>query len=284
MNPRLGLIAGSGKLPLLALDAARSRGYDVLVAAIKEETVPEIEERGASAVRWMTIGEFSEVIGTFHREGVQQAVMVGQIHHKQILCNIRPDWKSSKLFATVPVWHTDSQVGGVAKLLANEGITLLKATALLSPLLARAGVLTRRAPTDKEQTNITYGSAVAQHISRIDVGQTVVIVDAACVAVEAMDGTDATILRAGQLMRSLGGESALLSRAPTVVKVAKTNQDTRFDVPVVGLQTIETMCTAGATCLALDAGGCLVLDGEAVIEAANRADISIVVNDVVRRR
>ncbi|HYD16382.1 MAG TPA: UDP-2,3-diacylglucosamine diphosphatase LpxI [Candidatus Nanoarchaeia archaeon] len=283
MKPRLGLIAGSGRLPLLALDAARSRGYEVLVAAIREETVPEIEERGASSVHWMSLGDFSKVIGKFQREGVQEAVMVGQVNDKHILCSIRPDWKLAKLLPTPPVRHTDSQIGGVAKFLAREGITLLKMTALLGPLLARAGVLTRRSPTAQEQTNITYGSAVAQHIARIDVGQTVVIADAACVAVEAMDGTDATILRAGTLMRSLCGESALLSRSLTVVKVAKINQDMRFDVPVIGLQTIETMRNAGATCLALDAGRCLVLDGEAVIKAADEAEITIVVNEVVRR-
>ena len=284
MNPRLGLIAGSGKLPLLALDAARSRGYDVLVAAIKEETVPEIEERGARAVHWMSAGDFSKLIGTFQREGVHEAVMVGHVHHKDILCSIRPDWKLAKLLPTLPLHHMDSQIGSVAKFLAREGITLLKTTALLSPLLARAGVLTRRSPTDQEQTNITYGSAVAEHISRIDVGQTVVIADAACVAVEAMDGTDATILRAGELMSSLCGESALLNRSLTVVKVAKINQDMRFDVPVIGLQTIETMRNAGATCLALDAGRCLVLDVEEVIKAADEANITIVVNEIVRRR
>jgi len=151
----------------------------------------------------MSLEDLSKLIGTFQREGVQEALMVGQINHKHILCNIRPDWKLSKLLPTTPVTHADSQVSGVAKFLAKEGITLLKTTALLEPLLARAGVLTRRSPTDQEQTNITYGSAVAQHIARIDVGQTAVIADAACVAIEAMDGTDATILRAGELMKSL---------------------------------------------------------------------------------
>lgn len=255
----------------------------MLVGAIKEETVPEIEQRGASAVHWMSLSDFSELIGTFQREGVQEAVMVGEVNHKHILCSIRPDWRLSKLLPALPVRHTDSEIGGVAKFLAKEGITLLKTATLLEPLLARAGVLTRRSPTDQEQTNITYGSAVAQHIARIDVGQTAVIADAACVAVEAMDGTDATILRAGALMRSLCGESALLSRSLTVVKVAKINQDMRFDVPVIGLRTIETMRKAGATCLALDAGRCLVLDGDAVIKAADEADITLVVNEVIRR-
>jgi DUF1009 family protein len=280
VKPRLGLIAGSGKLPLLALDAARSRGYDVLVAAIKEQTFPEIETHGASAVHWMSLHELSKLIGTFQRAGVQQAVMVGQVNHKHIFGSIRPDWKRVKLLPTLTVCNTDSQIGGVAKFLAREGITLLNSATLFEPLLARAGVLTRRAPNPQEQANIAYGSAVAQHVARIDAGQTVVIANAACVAVETIEGTDATILRAGALMKSVCGESSVLSRALTVVKVAKVNQEMRFDVPVIGLQTIETMCKANATCLALDAGRCLVLDGEAVIKAADEADIAIVVNEV----
>lgn len=283
MKPRLGLIAGSGKLPLLALDAARSRGYDVLVAAIKEETFPEIETRGASAVHWMSLGELSKLIGTFQREGVREAVMVGQVKHKQIFSSIRPDWKLAKLLPTLPVRNTDSQIGGVAKFLEREGITLLNSTTLLEPLLARAGVLTRRSPTAQEQTNITYGWAVARHLARIDVGQTVVIADAACVAVEAMEGTDATILRAGALMKSLCGESTVPSHSLTVVKVAKINQEMRFEMPIIGLQTIETMHKANATCLALNAGRCLVLDGEAVIKAADEADITVVVDEVQHR-
>jgi len=283
VKPRLGLIAGSGRLPLLALDAARSRGYDVLVAAIKEETFPEIEKHGASVVLWTSLGEFSKVIGTFQREGVREAVIVGQVKHRQIFSSIRPDWKLAKLAPTIPVRQADSMIGGVNRFLEREGITLLNSTALLEPLLARAGVLTRRSPTDQEQTNITYGWALAKHLARIDVGQTVVVANATCVAVEAMDGTDATILRAGELMRGLCGESTALSCALTVVKVAKSHQEMRFDVPVIGLQTIETMRSAGATCLALDAGRCLVLDGEAVINAANEAGITIVVDEILHR-
>ena len=279
MKARLGLIAGNGKFPLLVLDAARSRGYEVVVAAIKEEAFPEIEQRGANSVHWVSLGELSKLIATFQREGVKEAIMAGQVKHKQIFSSIRPDLKLAKLLLTLPMRNTDSLIGGVAKILADEGITLLNSTSLLEPLLASAGVLTRRRPTDQEQTNITYGRAVAHHVARFDIGQTVIIAEAACVAIEAMEGTDAAILRAGSLMKGLHGESAMLSRALTVVKVAKPNQDMRFDVPVIGLRTIETMREAGATCLALDAGRCLMLDGEAVIQAANEAGIAIVADE-----
>ena len=279
MKPRLGLIAGNGKFPLLVLDAARARGYEVVVAAIKEEAFPEIEQRGATSVHWLSLGELSKLIATFQREGVTEAIMAGQVKHKQIFSSIRPDLKLAKLLLTLPMRNTDSLIGGVAKILAEEGITLLNSTSLLEPLLASAGVLTRRQPTGQEQTNITYGRAVAHHVARFDIGQTVIIAEAACVAIEAMEGTDAAILRAGSLMKGLHNESAMLSRALTVVKVAKPNQDMRFDVPVIGLRTIETMREAGATCLALDAGRCLMLDGEAVIQAANEADIAIVADE-----
>jgi hypothetical protein len=283
MNPRLGLIAGNGKFPFLVLEAARARGYEVVIAAIKEEAFPEIEQRGAAAVHWMSLGELSRLIETFRREGVTQAIMAGQVKHKQIFSSIKPDWKLAKLLLKLPRRNTDSLIGGVAELLAEEGITLMNSTWLLEPLLACPGVLTQRPPSDQEQTNITYGRAVAHHLARFDIGQTVVIAEAACVAIEAMEGTDAAILRAGALMRSLHGESAILSRALTVVKVAKPNQDMRFDVPVIGLRTIETMRQAGATCLALDAGRCLVLDGDAVIQAANQAEITIVAEETPPR-
>lgn len=275
---RLGLIAGNGKFPILILDAARSHGAAVVVAAIKEETYPEIEEHGATAVHWLSLGELSKLIDTFHREGITEAIMAGQVKHKQIFSSIRPDWKLAKLLMSLGTRNTDSLIGAVARVLADEGITLLDSTSLLEPLLAKEGVLTSRPPTDQELTNITYGRAVAQHLSRFDIGQTVVIAETACVAVEAMEGTDATILRAGELLASpsLGEKPSTLGRELTVVKVAKPNQDMRFDVPVVGLRTIATMNQANATCLALDAGKCLLLDGAAVIEAANAANIAIV--------
>src|SRR5271167_172279 len=275
---KIGLIAGNGKFPFLVLDAARSHGMQVVVAAIKEEAFPEIEQRGAAAVHWLSLGELSRLIETFKSEGVTHAIMAGQVKHKQIFSNIKPDWRLAKLLLSLSTRNTDALIGAVGRVLADEGITLMNSTALLTPLLASEGVLNRRAPTDSEQTNITYGRAVASHLSRFDIGQTVVIAEAACVAVEAMEGTDATILRAGEIMKSpsLGKEPSTLSRALTVVKVAKPNQDMRFDVPVVGLKTIETMQRAGATCLALDTGRCLLLDKEVLLSEANEAGICIV--------
>ncbi len=277
MPPRekLGLIAGNGSFPLLVLDAARARGDEVVVAAIKEETFPEIESHGAAAVHWMSLGELSRLIETFKREGVHRAIMAGQVKHKQIFSSIRPDWRMAKLLLSLTTRNTDSLLGAVAKVLADEGITLESSTSLLEPLLARPGVLTRRAPTDDERTDVAYGRAVARHLAQYDIGQTVVIAGAACVAVEAMEGTDATIQRAGSLMAALAHDASTLSRRLTVVKVAKPKQDMRFDVPVIGLKTIDVMQQAGASCLALDAQRCLLLDGDRVVDAANEAGIAI---------
>jgi DUF1009 family protein len=280
---RLGLIAGNGKFPFLVLDAAQAQGYEVVVAAIREETLPEIESRGAASVHWLSLGELSKLIDTFKAEGVTRAIMAGQVKHKQIFSAIKPDWRLAKLLLSLGTRNTDSLLGAVAKVLADEGIVLENSTALLEPLLAKTGVLSKRAPTAQERKNIEYGRAIARRLAEYDIGQTVVIAEAACVTVEAMEGTDATIERAGQLMRSLERESDLeskgevstLSRALTVVKVAKPTQDMRFDVPVVGLKTIETMERAGATCLAVDAGRCLLLDGEAMTRAADEAGIAV---------
>lgn len=273
---KLGLIAGNGRFPLLVLDAAKAQGQSVIVAAIREETFPEIEQHGAAAVHWMSLGELSKLIETFQREGVTRAIMAGQVKHKQIFSSVKPDWRLAKLLLSLTTRNTDSLIGAVAKVLAEEGITLLDSTSFLEPLLAKPGVLTRRAPSDEERKNIAYGRAVARHLAQYDIGQTVVIAESACVAVEAMEGTDATIQRAGEIMRGLEGSASTLSRALTVVKVAKPNQDMRFDVPVIGLSTIETMQRAGATCLAIDAGRCLLLDGERIAEAADAAGITIV--------
>src|SRR5689334_5021415 len=273
---RIGLIAGNGNFPFLVLDAARAQGLEVVVAAIKEEAFPEIESRGAAAVHWLSLGELSRLIDTFHREGVHRAVMAGQVKHKQIFSSIKPDWRLAKLLLSLGTRNTDSLLGAVAKVLADEGITLENSTALLEPLLAKPGVLTARAPTSQEMKNIAYGRQVALHLGQYDIGQTVVVAEAACVAVEAMEGTDAAIERAGRIMQSLPGEASALSRALTVVKLAKPKQDMRFDVPVVGLKTIEVMRLAGASCLALDAGKCLLLDGHAVIDAADSAGIALI--------
>jgi UDP-2,3-diacylglucosamine hydrolase len=276
---KLGLIAGNGKFPFLVLDAARAQGYDVVVAAIKEEAFPEIESKGAASVHWLSLGELSKLIDTFKAEGVTRAVMAGQVKHKQIFSSIKPDWRLAKLLLSLGTRNTDSLLGAVAKVLADEGIMLENSTALLEPLLAKVGVLGKRSPSGQERKNIEYGRAVGRRLAEYDIGQTVVIAEAACVAVEAMEGTDATIERAGQLMRSLDleskGEASTLSRALTVVKVAKPGQDMRFDVPVIGVKTIETMARAGATCLAVDAGRCLLLDGEAMTRAADEAGIAV---------
>jgi DUF1009 family protein len=280
MAERLGLIAGNGRFPLLVLDAARTRGYEVVVAAIREETFPEIEQRAAhgnARVHWMSLGELSKLIETFHREGVSQAVMAGQVKHKQIFSSIRPDWRLAKLLLNLRTRNTDALIGAVAKVLADEGITLRDSTELLAPLLARAGILSKRAPAESERRNIEYGRGVARQLAQFDIGQTVVVAEAACVAVEAMEGTDACIRRAGEIMRAAaaGGEGSLLDRALTVIKIAKPYQDMRFDVPVVGVATIEAMQSAGATCLAIDAGKCLLIDGDAVVQAADAAGIAV---------
>lgn len=272
---KLGLIAGNGRFPFLVLDAARAQGFEVIVAAIKEETFSEIESHGATAVHWLSLGELSKLIETFKREGVQRAIMAGQVKHAQIFSTIRPDWRLAKLLLNLRTRNTDALLGAVAKVLADEGIILENSTLFLEPLLAKPGVLTARAPSEQGKNNIDYGRRLARHLAQYDIGQTVVVAEAACVAVEAMEGTDATIERAGRIMASLESDASTLSRALTVVKIAKPNQDMRFDVPVIGLNTMEVMRKAGATCLALDAGKCLLLDGDAIIRAADAAGIAI---------
>jgi len=288
----LGLIAGNGRFPFLLLDAARARGLTVVVAAIQEETDLDIDLRAASdpgiRVHWLSLGELSRLVSTFQREGVTRAVMAGQVRHKQIFSSIRPDWRLAKLLLNLRTRSTDMLLGAVAKVLADEGIELISSTAYLEPLLARPGTLTARAPNQQERTDIAYGLTVARGIASFDLGQTVVIAAAACVAVEAMEGTDSTIARAGDLMRSLDADQAphpsqtpqtnetTLQRTLTVVKVAKPNQDKRFDVPVIGLATIAAMQQAGATCLAIEAGRTLLFDEHALIRAADAANIAII--------
>jgi DUF1009 family protein len=279
----LGLIAGNGRFPFLLLDAARAHNLTVVVAAIKEETDPEMDERAARdphiRVHWLSLGELSRLLETFQREGVSRAVMAGQVKHKQIFSSIRPDWRLAKLLLSLRTRSTDMLLGAVAKVLGDEGIELISSTQYLEPLLAKEGLLTRRAPTAEEAKDIDYGRTVARAIAGYDLGQTVVIAAQACVAVEAMEGTDATIARAGELFRTLeddGEMNSTLSRSLTVVKVAKPNQDMRFDVPVIGLATIETMRAAGATCLAIEAGRTLIFDRDAIVAAADRANISVI--------
>jgi DUF1009 family protein len=277
VGERLGLIAGNGRFPFLLMDAARAHGLTVVVAAIKEEAEAEMDARAASdsgvIVHWLSLGELSKLIETFRREGVTRAVMAGQVRHKQIFSSIRPDWRLAKLLMNLRTRNTDMLLGAVAKVLGDEGIELISSTAYLEPLLAKAGVLTRRGPTEIEAKDIAYGRTVAKGIAGFDLGQTVVIAAQACVAVEAMEGTDATIARAGDLLRGSGG---VLEASLTVVKVAKPNQDMRFDVPVIGVATIQAMIAAGATCLCVEAGRTLLFDPAAVIAAADDADIAIV--------
>jgi hypothetical protein len=279
---KLGLIAGNGRFPFLLLDAARAQGVEVVVAAIKEETEAEMETRAAAdpgvQVHWLSLGELSRLIETFRRQGVTRAVMAGQVKHKQIFSSIRPDWRLAKLLLNLRTRNTDMLLGAVAKVLSDEGIELISSTAYLEPLLARPGVLTERVPTDDEQQDLVYGRKVAGALAGYDIGQTVVVAGQACVAVEAMEGTDATIERAGAILRALQaeGEASTLERRLTVVKVAKPNQDMRFDVPVIGPDTIGTMRLAGATCLSIEAGRTLIFDQDTVRELAAAAGIAIV--------
>jgi UDP-2,3-diacylglucosamine hydrolase len=294
----LGLIAGNGRFPFLLLDAARAQGLSVAVAAIREETDPEINGRAKAdsgiTVHWLSLGELSRLIDTFHKEGVTQAVMAGQVKHKQIFSSIRPDWRLAKLLLNLRTRNTDMLLGAVAKVLGDEGIELISSTAFLEPLLAQEGVLTARAPDEEERKDIEYGLGVARAVAAFDIGQTVVIASQACVAVEAMEGTDAAIERAGTLMRSLEAEAPgatstrhprdndpspgipILRRSLTVVKVAKPNQDMRFDVPVIGIGTLETMLRAGASCLSVEAGRTLLFDREALLRRADEENIAMI--------
>jgi DUF1009 family protein len=277
---KLGLIAGNGRFPFLLLDAARAQGLSVVVAAIREETDPEIDRRAAAdagiTVHWLSLGELSRLIDTFQKEGVSKAVMAGQVKHKQIFSSIRPDWRLAKLLLNLRTRNTDMLLGAVAKVLGDEGIELISSTQFLEPLLAQEGVLTARAPSDEERKDIEYGLGAARAVADFDIGQTVVVAAQACVAVEAMEGTDAAIERAGELMRSLADGASTLERRLTVVKVAKPNQDMRFDVPVIGIATVDAMVRAGASCLSVEAGRTLLFDREALLSRANQEGIAIV--------
>ncbi len=277
---KLGLIAGNGRFPFLLLEAARAHGDEVVVAALKEETDPEMDARAATdpgiTVLWLSLGELSKLIETFQAAGVTRAIMAGQVKHKQIFSSIRPDWRLAKLLLSLRTRNTNMLLGAVAKVLGDEGIELISSTSYLEPLLAKEGILTARAPGEQELLDIEYGRTVARELAAHDIGQTVIIAGQACVAVEAMEGTDAAILRAGAIMRSLDDEASTFERSLTVVKVAKPKQDLRFDVPVIGISTIEAMLQANATCLALDAGRTLIFDEATVLAKANLAEIAIV--------
>jgi DUF1009 family protein len=260
-----GLIAGNGRFPFLVLEGARSQGVEMAVIAIKDEASPEIE-RVAKRLHWVSLGELSKTIELMHQEGVSRAVMAGQVKHNKIFSSIRPDWRLAKLLFSLPRKNTDALIGAVARVLEEDGIRLVDSTIFLKPLLPEPGVLTRRAPNERESHDIAYGLGIARHIAAMDIGQTVVISDRACVAVEAMEGTDETIARAARIAPG---------RPLVVVKVSKPGQDMRFDVPVVGLPTIEQMRSAGATALALDAERTLLFDRAQLIERADAAGIAI---------
>ena len=260
-----GLIAGNGRFPFLVLEGARSQGIDMAVIALKEEASPELE-RAAKRVHWVSLGELSKTIDLLHQEGVAHAVMAGQVKHNKIFSSIRPDWRLAKLLFSLPRKNTDALIGAVARVLEDEGIRLVDSTLFLKPLLPEAGVLTRRAPNEHEAEDIAYGRGLAQQIAGMDIGQTVVIADRACVAVESMEGTDEVIARAARIA---AGKSLV------VVKVSKPGQDMRFDVPVVGLPTVEQMRSSGATALAVDAGRTLLFDKPKLIESADAAGIAI---------
>ncbi|MDT4895646.1 MAG: UDP-2,3-diacylglucosamine hydrolase [Acidobacteriota bacterium] len=262
---RYGLIAGNGRFPFLVLEGARKSGVSLSVAAIREETDPEIE-RVAERVTWVGIGQLGKMIRFFKREGVEKAIMAGQVKHVQIFSGALPDVRMLKMLLKLPRRNTDALIGGIADELAREGIELIDSTYFLQDHLPAAGTLTRRAPDERERGDIEYGLEVAREIARLDLGQTIVVRARACVAIEAMEGTDATVRRAGELARG----------RLTVVKVAKPDQDMRFDVPVVGIPTIETMIEAGATCLCITAGKTLIFDREQMLPLADEKRITVV--------
>jgi len=267
---RLGLIAGNGRFPFLVLDAARAAGHDVTIVAIKEETFPDLAEaaaRGKTAdVHWISLGQLGKCITLLKDARVEKAVMAGQVKHTKLFADIVPDMTLLGVLMRLRARNTDALIAGVADVLKDHGIELLDSTAFLAPLLAREGVLTKTAPSDDARADIEFGHRMADAIAGLDIGQTIAVKSAAVVAVEAMEGTDAVIARAGQLAGA----------GVRIVKVAKPNQDMRFDVPVVGVSTIEAMHKAGADALAVDAGKTLLIDGDAIVAAADRAGIAIV--------
>lgn len=260
-----GLIAGNGQFPFLVIDGARRQSIRLFVAAIKEETDKTIEQ-AASDVEWVGIGQLGKMISYFKKNGVEKAIMAGQVKHVQIFSGALPDLRMVKMLWNLPRRNTDSLIGGVANELGKEGIELVDSTIFIKDQLATEGVITKRSPNETEIGNIEYGLNIANELGRLDLGQTVVVRAKACVAIEAMEGTDATIRRAGELAKG----------KLTVVKVAKPDQDMRFDVPVIGVPTIETMISAGATSLSVTAGKTLIFDREAMLRLADKNGITIV--------
>jgi DUF1009 family protein len=264
---RLGLIAGNGRFPFLVLDAARSLGHEVVIVAIKDEASPELAQAGGGAgFHWVSLGQLGRCITILKEAGVSAAVMAGQVKHVSIFSGIVPDLTLLSVLRRLKSRNTDALISAVADVLRDHGIELLDSTALLKPLLAVPGVLSRRSPDAAEQKDFEFGYRMADAIAALDIGQTIAVKDAAVVAVEAMEGTDEVIARAGRLAGT----------GVRVVKVAKPNQDMRFDVPVVGVPTIDAMRAAGASALSIDAGKTLLFDRAALVAAADAAGIAIV--------
>jgi len=267
---QLGLIAGNGRFPFLVLDAARGAGYDVTVIAIKEEAFPALADVSstppAATLHWVSLGQLGQCIKLLKGAGVTQAVMAGQVKHTKLFADIVPDLTLLGVLMRLKTRNTDALISGIADLLRANGIELLDSTAFLAPLLAGGGVLSRAEPTAEQHADLDFGLRIADTVAGLDIGQTVAVKSAAVVAVEAMEGTDHVIARAGQLA----------GKGVRIIKVAKPNQDMRFDVPVIGVSTIAAMKAAGADALSVDAGKTLMIDGEAIIKAANDAGIVIV--------
>jgi DUF1009 family protein len=262
---KLGLIAGNGRFPFLVLDAARALGHDVTVIATKEETFKDLEPaalKAGAAFHWISLGQLGACIRLLKDAGASQAVMAGQVKHTKIFRDIRPDAEFLKVLTKLPFQNTDGLIGGVARALKEQGIDLIDSTALLAPLLAVAGVMTERYPSEEERKDFEFGYPIAGH----DIGQTIAVKHRAVVAVEAMEGTDEVIGRAGHLA----------GHGVRIIKVAKPNQDMRFDVPVIGLATIQAMRVAGANALSVDAGKTLMFEKDALLASANDAGITIV--------
>ncbi len=262
---KYGLIAGNGKFPFMVLESARERNLDLIVVAIKEETFPEIESC-SYPVHWLGLGQLGKLIRLFQEAGVSKAIMAGQVKHVQIFGSSLPDLTMLKLLAGLKHKNTDALIGAVAQVLGESGIELLDSTEFLRPHLAAEGTLTRRGLNLRERADVEFGRPVAHKIALMDIGQTIAVRDRAVVAVEAMEGTDAAIRRAGEL----AGRKDL-----TIIKVSKPKQDMRFDVPVIGPSTVRTMIEAGATALALDAGRTLLIDRRKLIESADDGDVAI---------
>ena len=260
-----GLIAGNGQFPFLVADGARKAGVSLCVVAINEETDPKINDVAENVI-WVGIGQLGKMIAFFKKHNVERAIMAGQVKHVQIFSSSIPDLRMVKMLWNLPRRNTDSLIGGVASEMAKDGIELIDSTYFIKDQLAETGVLTKRKPNDFELGNIEYGLNITSETARLDLGQTVVVRASACVAIEAMEGTDATIKRAGDLANG----------KLTVVKVAKPDQDMRFDVPVVGVPTIETMIAAGATCLSITAGKTLIFDREEMLSLADKNKICVI--------